>query len=220
VRTSRACFITANDTDAGKSYLTTLLLRGLLAHGMDAVALKPVACGVESDGVSSDGVNGDVSLLQRLQPQRMAINHHTNPRPLAPWCDQPVDSQQLLAWCRQRIGQQRMTLMEGVGGLMVPLADGFTQLDWMLAMPEVMIVLVIRARLGCLSQALTHLALLDHCERPRIWLVINAVSEGDLPYAEQCRQLVDQWHPWVKVELLNPGAKMAPNLTEWICRGL
>ncbi|MDX8408862.1 MAG: ATP-dependent dethiobiotin synthetase BioD [Mariprofundales bacterium] len=214
---SRACFITANDTDAGKSYLAALLLRALLQRGMDVAALKPVAC-----GVADDGVNGDVALLQRLQPQLRlgAINLHTNPQPLAPLFDQPVERERLLAWCGQRISQQRITLIEGVGGLMVPLNTRFTQLDWLLALPELTIVLVVRARLGCLSQVLSHLALLDHCERPRIWLVVNAVRKSDLPYAEQCLQVVDQWHPWVKVALLGPDAETAPDLTDWICRGL
>ncbi|MDQ6951794.1 MAG: dethiobiotin synthase [Mariprofundales bacterium] len=217
---NRALFITANDTDAGKSYLTALLLRALQARGVAAAALKPVACGVEAScGTEEEAVNSDVALLQQLQPQQANINLYTNSRPLAPWCDQPIDSDHLLEWCQQRISQPGITLIEGVGGLMVPLASGFTQLDWIHAMPEVAIVLVVRARLGCLSQALSHLALLDHCARAKIWLVINVVNTVDFTYAEQCRQVVDAWHPWVKVELLMPNANAMPALMAWLCRG-
>jgi len=209
---SRTYFIAANDSDAGKSYLTALLWRGLQRRGVDAVALKPVACGVESNGI-----NSDVALLQRLQPGQ-EINLHINPHPLAPWCDQPVSPDALLAWCDRRIASQRTTLIEGVGGLMVPLAVGFTQMDWIQALPEMEILLVVRARLGCLSQMLTHLELLDHHQHTKGWLIINIISLADLPYAEQCRDAADQWHPWVKVIFMMPEADDLPALMDWICR--
>ncbi|MGE4552521.1 MAG: ATP-dependent dethiobiotin synthetase BioD, partial [Desulfovibrionaceae bacterium] len=42
-------FITATDTDAGKTFLTAGLLRGLLRRGLDALAVKPVQTGCEPD---------------------------------------------------------------------------------------------------------------------------------------------------------------------------
>ncbi len=213
MRPRRCCFITATDTDAGKSFLTALLLRDLRRRNANALALKPVAC-----GVGEDGVNPDVALLRALQPGAPAINLHTAPQPMAPIFSDPVERDSLLLWCRRQCARQEITLIEGVGGLMVPLAAGFTQLDWITGMGEITLILVVRARLGCLSQVLTHLALLDHLDHHRIWLVINAVTEAERPFAEQCAEVVDQWHPWVRRALLAPRAEACPALTDWLCQ--
>jgi len=212
---STACFITANDSDAGKTFLTTLLLRQLQQRDVDVIALKPVACGVEADGI-----NDDVARLHALQPHQPCINLHTTAKPVAPLFDQPIARAALLPWCQLQRARHRITLFEGVGGMMVPLADGFTQLDWMLAMPRMETVLVVRARLGCLSQLLTHLTLLDRLNHHHIWLVVNAITQADVPFAEQCLQVVNQWFPQVRVEMLTPDAQTSPALIRWLLRPL
>lgn len=152
--------------------------------------------------------------LRALQPGQTEINFHTTPKPLAPLFDQPVDRAALLAWCRRRMAAQPVTLIEGVGGLMVPLAAGFTQLDWIAALPEAMVVLVVRARLGCLSQMLVHLTLL--APRRRVWLVINAVSAAEMPFADQCRQAARAWFPQVPIALVAPGGGELSALVAWL----
>jgi len=209
---STACFIVATDTDAGKTFLTSLLLTHLQQRNVDVIALKPVACGVDDDGI-----NPDVSHLQALQPDCGGINLHTTPKPMAPLFDQPITSETLLPWCQQQVAQHQVTLMEGVGGLMVPLADGFTQLDWMMAMPEAHIVLLVPARLGSLSQMLTHLSLFSQGGRERICLIINAIDEVDIPFAQQCIVVAQQWFPQIQAEILLPNTAAVPAcLNRWL----
>ena len=45
-------FITGTDTDAGKTYVTCLLLRALTAQGTRAVGFKPVTCGGREDAIA------------------------------------------------------------------------------------------------------------------------------------------------------------------------
>ena len=47
-------FVTGTDTDAGKTYCSTALLRGLLASGVRCAALKPIASGVDAAGHNTD----------------------------------------------------------------------------------------------------------------------------------------------------------------------
>jgi len=202
---STTCFIAATDSDSGKSFLTSLLLTQLQQRNADVVALKPVACGVDVDGI-----NPDVRLLQALQPHHQGINLHTTSKPLAPLFDRPIARAVLLPWCQQQMAQHQITLIEGVGGVMVPLADGFTQLDWMVATAEVKVVLVVRARLGSLSQLLTHLTLLATMKMGDVCLIVNAIDAADTPYAQQCLAVAQQWFPQVEAEILPPNAHAIP----------
>ncbi|MDX8414078.1 MAG: ATP-dependent dethiobiotin synthetase BioD [Mariprofundales bacterium] len=202
---STTCFIAATDSDSGKSFVTSLLLTQLQQRHADVVALKPVACGLDDDGI-----NPDVRLLQALQPQHKGINLHTTPKPMAPLFDQPITRDVLLPWCQQQMSQHQITLIEGVGGVMVPLADGFTQLDWMMAMAEVKVVLVVRARLGSLSQILTHLTLLATMVAGDTCLIINAIDDADALYAQQCIAVAQQWFPQIDAEILLPNANAIP----------
>ncbi|MDQ6963771.1 MAG: dethiobiotin synthase [Mariprofundales bacterium] len=198
-------FITATDTDAGKTFLTSLLLTHLQQQQIDVVALKPVACGVDSGST-----NPDVRHLQALQPEQDSINLHTTPRPVAPLFDRPITSQMLLPWCRQQIAQHQITLIEGVGGVMVPLADSFTQLDWIMALADLHLILVVRARLGSLSQLLVHLSLLHHRGLRNITVVVNTVEEHSTPFAHQAVEVVQQWYPMVMVATLSPDSVSPP----------
>ena len=42
-------FITGTDTDAGKTYVTALLLQAIIAEGRTAAGFKPICCGDRED---------------------------------------------------------------------------------------------------------------------------------------------------------------------------
>ena len=54
-------FITGTDTDAGKTYVSRLILKGFAANNVSAIGLKPIAAGADDDGK-----NADAKLLQAL----------------------------------------------------------------------------------------------------------------------------------------------------------
>ena len=47
-------FITATDTEAGKTWVTASAIRSLLKEGQSAKALKPIACGLDAAGQNED----------------------------------------------------------------------------------------------------------------------------------------------------------------------
>lgn len=172
----RSIFITATDTDAGKTWVTANLLKHLLAKGESAQALKPIA-----SGVLASGVNEDVQLLMDTgDSAKQAVNFHTFKTPVAPAlagqkeaC--PLSPAKLLAWIAQRETEKQTTLIEGVGGLMAPLVlrEQWLVSDWLQAMPHAELMLVIPLRLGCMSQALVHCAYLASIQRTPKWIVLN-----------------------------------------------
>ena len=53
-------FITGTDTDAGKTYVTCLLIEALRRAGHDAVGYKPFACGDRRDPLALQQSSGGV----------------------------------------------------------------------------------------------------------------------------------------------------------------
>ena len=182
-------FVTATDTGAGKTAVTALLLGRLLAAGIEAVALKPVASGRQADGI-----NEDVGTLLHAAGKSTAeaddINLYSFGMPAAPSIaaaaeGRAIDPGKLTAWCRQRCQHTRVCLIEGVGGLMVPLTPSFLVRDWLGAMPEAEVLLVVPARLGAINHALLTLAELSRLDRVPRWLVISDSIGGQQSMAAQ-----------------------------------
>lgn len=61
-------FITGTDTDAGKTYVTCLLIEALRRAGCDAVGYKPFACGDRRDPLMLQKASGDVLSVEEVNP--------------------------------------------------------------------------------------------------------------------------------------------------------
>ncbi len=174
---ARRIFITATDTGAGKTHVTVSLLRELRAAGRDVIGLKPVASGCERHQV-----NADVAALLKAQglPEISAayINRYSFDAPLAPAYAAAsqgvaIEPAALVRWCAEKSAAHALSLIEGVGGLMVPLTSGYLVCDWLADMPDCEVLLVIRAHLGGINHALLTLDRLCRMGRAPRWIVVN-----------------------------------------------
>ncbi len=175
----RKIFITATDTDAGKTFITTNLIRLILEQGINASAIKPVA-----SGVSEHGINEDVETL--MQAQQLShpdsVNRYTFRLPASPNIaaeaeQQRIESDQLVRWCNRQAEKVDLCLIEGVGGLMVPLSGSYLVSDWIRDLQDCEVLLVIGARLGCINHALLTLAQLKQLEMKPAYIVINTLAD-------------------------------------------
>lgn len=153
---NRAYFITGTDTEIGKTYVACALLHAFRRHGLTAIGMKPVAAGTDAAGH-----NEDVEALiaaSSLVAERRLVNPYCFVDPIAPHIAaaeagvtiDPAPVQTAL----QALGDMaEVVVVEGVGGLVVPLAEGFDAADLArdLAIP---LILVVGMRLGCLNHAL------------------------------------------------------------------
>jgi len=71
--------------------------------------------------------------------------------------------------------------VEGAGGLLVPIAAGFSYADLALRL-ELPVLVVVASKLGCLNHALLTLAELDRRGIPMVGTVLNAI-EADATHA-------------------------------------
>jgi len=180
-------FITASDTDAGKTYVAAGLTRALMRRHIRVRTLKPVCCG-RAPGT----MNADVRALLEAQgwpPDRAhRICRHDFPDFAAPAqaaarAGEAIQPEELVRWCNKAAGDAELALIEGVGGLMVPLAPRWLVADWLAAMPDCRVLLVARACLGGINHALLTLKALDAMSRPPDWVVINDADAAgqDMP---------------------------------------
>lgn len=176
-------FITGTDTDCGKTYVTCQLVKQFQHNGQQAIAIKPVASGcIEQD----DGtlLNEDVQLLQQANGGfEGAICSWLFKPPIAPHlaarlANVRLSSQAIVDFCNSEpFAQQDCVLVEGAGGLMVPLNEQETWLDF-LKMSKFSVILVVGIRLGCINHALlTAQALKTHQITCEGWIA-NCIDEG------------------------------------------
>lgn len=149
-----AYFITGAGTDVGKTFVACGL-----AHLMKARALKPIASGFDpANAAASDP--GQLLLAQGLPitPENIAaICPWRFAAPLSPDMaaareGKVIDFAAVVEFSRAT-GNETL-LVEGVGGVMVPLDDRHTTLDWMSAL-DYPVILVGGSYLGAISHTLS-----------------------------------------------------------------
>lgn len=159
-------FVTGTGTDVGKTFITAALVRHLRATGKAVQACKPVLSGFDPDQaafsdpgllLSALGQAVTAEAIDRISPWRFSA-------PLSPDLaagreGRGIDFRALVDYCRAAIHGRGTVLIEGIGGVMVPLDQTHTVLDWMSAL-RIPVVLVAGSYLGTLSHTLTALHVL------------------------------------------------------------
>lgn len=160
---SRAVFVGGAHTDVGKTYVACAVLRAARAAGCSVAALKPVVSGFDAAdwGESDPGRLLAALGRSRTEAELDAISPWRFAAPLAPPMAARREGRTLsldviVAWCRAGLGDADLTLVEGVGGLMSPIADDATGLELMTSL-GLATVLVGGSYLGAISHILTAL---------------------------------------------------------------
>lgn len=172
-------FVTSSGTGIGKTFVTLRLLAELEAAGRHVQALKPVASGF--DAAAPDG--SDSALLLRAQeldatranfdlvsPWRFAAPLSPDMAAARERRSIPFDA--LVEHCRVASTRADVTLIEGIGGVMVPLDARHTVLDWIEALGAPAL-LVVGSYLGTLSHTLTAVAALRQREVDLLGVVVS-----------------------------------------------
>lgn len=167
-------FITGTDTDAGKTYCSNAILRGLQLLGHRCSALKPVASGVDSDGK-----NADAKALAAVTGQSLsAVNPLCFSLPTAPHLAALAQGQTLgLRQLDSLIPQSnsQFELIEGAGGWLLPLNADEYMADWVVQ-HQWPVVLVVGVKLGCLNHSLLTVRELRRAGVPVLGYIANILT--------------------------------------------
>ena len=188
-------FVTSSGTGVGKTLVMRLLIEGFRARGDRVEALKPLISGWDDapPGESDTGV-----ILEALgRPLTAETIDGVSPwrfsEPLSPDMaarreGRSIPFDALLTASRAgATGDPGVHLVEGVGGVMVPLDASHTVLDWIAALGA-------PALLGAISHTLTAHAALREAGVAVPLVVVSETGDGAVPIDETMATL-DQFLP-------------------------
>lgn len=137
-------------TDVGKTYVTSLLARGLRARS-SVLALKPIESGVEAGALGDAGAIAEAAgHPARLSPWR--LRRPVSPHLAAREQGVALNVEEVARWieAEERAAPADFTLVETAGGAFSPLGRGVTNVDLALALEPAIWVLVAPDALGVL----------------------------------------------------------------------
>ncbi len=143
----RGLFVTGTDTGVGKTVLAGALVAAMAAAGEPVRAHKPVLTGLDEPPAESPRDHELLAQLAGMRPEEVAPLRYgpaVSPHLAAAIAGERIDPAQAIARARA-LAEQGIVIVEGVGGLLVPLAEDFSVCD--LAV-ELALPLLIAARPG------------------------------------------------------------------------
>lgn len=205
---SKRYIITSSGTDIGKTFVSTVLIAQLRQAQKTVAAYKPIISGF--DAASPE--NSDIALLLQTQGRAMntdtikAISCYRFKAPLSPHMaaareDAHVDMDTLLEWCHERESGAEYQLFEGAGGVMVPLNDKQTSLDWMkqLGYP---LIMVVGSYLGSISHTLTAVQVAQNAGCTIAALIVSESKDSSVSADETVTTLRQLTHNISHITLL------------------
>jgi dethiobiotin synthetase len=157
-----AVFITGTGTDVGKTFVAAGLIRYFRGLGQPVAALKPLVSGFDPAAPSGSdpaillealGREVNPEELKRISPWRFRAP--LSPDMAARVENRAINFQAIADFCRAAIaGNEGTLLIEGIGGIMVPLDARHTVLDLMRSL-NLPMILAGGSYLGTLSHVLS-----------------------------------------------------------------
>jgi dethiobiotin synthetase len=173
----RVLFVTATDTGAGKTVLSSLLVHYLRETGESVMAFKPLCSGGRGDARALHAALGEAVPLDIVNPWHFRA-------PLAPLLAARREKKRVtlalvLAHIRAHREGFETTLVEGAGGLLSPLGQGFDSRDLMVAL-RARPLIVVPNKLGGVNHLLLTLAALPPAIRVRAQIILMSPPKTDL----------------------------------------
>ena len=190
-------FVTATGTGVGKTHTACRIIESLGARGLRVGACKPVETGVLSRPADA------AKLLEAVVPYNPAFADlapedlcaYTFPLPAAPFCadkDRLISLDKILDKIRQLHSLCDLLVIEGAGGLMVPITRDYFMID-LARDTGAEILLVSPSGLGGINPTLLSLELLRHRQLPHDWCV--NLHEERASFDTVTRPYYDAAHP-------------------------
>jgi len=174
----KGLFITGTDTGVGKSLVTGALAASMKSRGIDVGVMKPVETGCRrrsgkrfpQDASFLQYMAGTDDLLDEIVPYRLTA-------PLAPQVAAAmegvrIDLNRIKQIYRKISSRHTVTLVEGAGGLMVPITQTHCMLE-LIQRLRLPVLLVSRAGLGTLNHTLLSLHCLARRQIPVVGFILN-----------------------------------------------
>jgi len=182
---TKRIFITATNTDIGKTYATSLLLKEFTSAGLKVGVFKPIETGVETEPLDGKklfeiALELNPSLNTLTLDDIVPYQFKLPAAPLVAKGDTKID----LAYLNRKLEQIEelcdVVLIEGAGGLMVPVEEDLFMVDF-ISYFKASVLLVAPSRLGSINDTLLSRHLLESKNIDYTW-AINLYEDADTFY--------------------------------------
>lgn len=152
-------FVTATNTNIGKTYTTKLLLREFASRGLLVGAIKPIETGVMDD-YAADGEEL-LDTIKELNPKLWSLDvsdvvvmtYELGAAPFVASKNKKLDLKKIVSKIEEMENLCDVVIIEGAGGLYVPIDDKYMMIDLIKEL-DAKVLLVTHCSLGCINDTL------------------------------------------------------------------
>lgn len=178
----KTIFVAGTDTGVGKTMIAGALAAALRLRGHEVGVMKPVACGSLKDSEflkACANVRDPLSLITPVH-----LKQPLSPNVAAKIEKRPIGIKKIEAAFKQLSRRYQVLVVEGCGGLLVPITERFFVID-LISMMKAETVLVSRSGLGAINHSLLSLEALRRRRIEPLGVVFNRLSGGPMSLPER-----------------------------------
>ena len=175
-------FVSGIDTDIGKTVATGVLAKRLLQQGKSVITQKPVQTGCQN--IADDiAVHRNIMgiPMQEADKQRLTMpeifSYPASPHLAARLDGRALDLHKIRTATEQLAAQYEIVLVEGAGGLMVPLTENLLTIDY-IQQQAYPVILVTSGRLGSINHTLLSFSALKQYGISLYSLIFNHIHDS------------------------------------------
>jgi dethiobiotin synthetase len=179
----KAIFITGTDTDLGKTVITGCIASAIMRTGKKVAVYKPVQCGGILEG---DIISPDLNLVYELSNidkmnlfSDYSFKLAASPHLAAEKENKKIDVELIKNHSESLKKMYDVVLIEGAGGLIVPLTRKYTVLDLIKEL-DAPVLVISRAGLGTINHTSMTLKLLQEKKVKIIGTILNYFKGGEI----------------------------------------
>lgn len=151
-------FIIGTDTEVGKTYISTKLIKAYESQNIQSLCLKPVASGKSRfSNICEDVENILKAYNNKFSPQEInliSFEQAVAPHIIAAKTGVDISIAKLKQFIEDKYNYNLdIILIEGAGGLLTPYSNQLTQLDLIKAL-QIPVILVSAIKVGCINHML------------------------------------------------------------------
>jgi len=177
----KSVFIAGTDTGVGKTFITTLICRYLDQQGVRVVPQKWIQTGTD-DGrsdiktiITTVGEDYPAAIRKLMEPYR--FRYPASPHLAARREKKRISRQRIMNYYRKLASLYETVIVEGSGGLLVPINRSQTMLDIVTEL-KLPVLLVVGNKLGCINHTLLSIAALKQRNLSLAGVIFNNLECG------------------------------------------
>jgi dethiobiotin synthetase len=173
----KGLFITGTDTGVGKTYVACAILRALRRSGVAVGVMKPVCAGDRNDARNLIAASGTTEPMDRVNP--IFLKEPLAPMVSARFEGTEVDLSPVWKIFGEFKKKYEFNIVEGAGGVLVPVAENVTVLD-MIKKFSLPVIIVARPVLGTINHTLLTVKELKRARIKIAGVVLSGVKKTTL----------------------------------------